>query len=78
MLRIKDLTELKITKLPDNAAAFRGWKNGLLSAVSALDRTEREVLVRWTLKAFEAGPDAKASETLQQSQPRVSNIETIQ
>ena len=48
----KDLAHIKIESLPANAAAFRGWKNALLTKVSSIDMTGQDIVLTWLLQAF--------------------------
>ena len=52
----KDLKDLKISKLPENAASFRGWKNALITQFSSIDRTGGTIM-RWLQEAFRETSD---------------------
>ena len=55
VVRIKDLdNNFKVPSTPENSAKSRGWVNLMLSRLAAFDKTDRNVLWRWGMKAVRA------------------------
>ena len=57
MYKYKSLQSLKIESLPQNAGAFRSWKNVLVTKMCSIDITGRDVLLDWILRALDANAD---------------------
>jgi hypothetical protein len=58
----------KITRLPKDAGDYRVWRNALCTSISALDRTSREVLIKWVAPAWELPPTESARRKLEHSE----------
>ena len=52
--RSKDLSYVKIEALPSSAAEFRSWCNTLVTRVSAIDQTGKDVILAWLMEGFDA------------------------
>ena len=52
----KGLKDLKISKLPENAASFRGRKSALITQFSSIDRTGDKIMC-WLQEAFREASD---------------------
>ena len=50
----KDLHYLKFPSLPDNAGAYRQWRNSVVPMLSSYDRSSDGALHEWYMKAFKA------------------------
>ena len=55
--RYKSLTAVKIESLPQDAAAYRGWKNGLVTRLCSIDVTGKDIILEWILEALDATAD---------------------
>ena len=61
-IRTKELHHLKIPPLPDNASAFRTWRNAVRTTILSYDQSPEGLLTPWLAEAFNAR--GAASETL--------------
>lgn len=55
VIRYKDLCDVTLPDIPGNAAAFRGFKNQVITQVAAPDRARHNVLAKWILQAVRVG-----------------------
>ena len=53
----KDLHHLKFPSLPDNAGAFRQWRNSVTPMIAAYDRSPDGTVSEWVLQALRARTD---------------------
>ena len=65
-IRVKDLHHFKIPTLPQDAGAFRQWKNSLRTLIMSYDRSPDGALMKWVSEAMNAKTDHEKS-TLQAS-----------
>ena len=59
--RYKGLQSIKLDALPQDAGAYRGWKNGLITKLCSIDVTGRDIILGWVLEALDPGADLNAS-----------------
>ena len=64
MYRYKALQSVKIESLPQDAAAFRGWKNGLVTKLCSIDLTGRDIILEWILEALDPNSDLNNSQCM--------------
>ena len=50
----KDLHHMKFPSLPENAGAFRTWRNSIVPMISSFDRSSDGAVTEWILKAIRA------------------------
>ena len=62
--RYKALQSVKIESLPQDAAAFSGWKNGLVTKLCSIDITGRDIILQWALEALDPNADLNVSECM--------------
>ena len=62
--RYKALQSVKIESLPQDAAAFRGWKNGLVTKLCSIDITGSDIILHWILEALDPNVDLNVSECM--------------
>ena len=62
--RYKALQSIKVDSLPQDAAAFRGWKNGLVTKLCSIDITGRDIILQWALEALDPNADLNVSECM--------------
>ena len=62
--RYKTLQFIKIDSLPQDTAAFRGWKNGLVTKLCSIDITGRDIILQWALEALDPNADLNVSECM--------------
>ena len=55
--RHKALQSIKIDSLPQDAGAFRGWKNGIITKLCSIDVTGHEIILGWILEALDPTAD---------------------
>ena len=58
---------IQITRLPNDATSCREWRAAFLAAVSRIDLTERDVLVKFCVHCMDGGRGRKFREELQAS-----------
>ena len=58
----KDLHHLKFPSLPDNAGAFRQWRNSVIPMIAAYDRSPEGTVSEWVLQALRARADDEVSD----------------
>ena len=63
VMRVRDIKDLKLPQAPKDAFGMRSYINTITTTVSALDKTERDVLTEWIMHPFEGGhgPDFQRS-----------------
>ena len=59
--RYKALQSTKIDSLPQDAGAFRGWKNGIITKLCPIDVTGHDIILGWILEALDPTADLNAS-----------------
>ena len=52
VVRVKDLDNFRISTLPKDAAAFRGWRNAFIAKICRYDCSNDSYLNGWIMKAF--------------------------
>ena len=62
--RYKALQSIRIDSLPQDAAAFRGWKNGLVTKLCSIDITGRDIILQRALEALDPNADLSVSECM--------------
>ena len=62
--RYKALQSVKVESLPQDAAAFRSWKNGLVTKLCSIDITGSDIVLGWVLEALDPNADLNASECM--------------
>ena len=67
VFKIKHLKGISITKLPSDATSCREWRAAFLAAVSRIDLTDRDVLVKFCVHCMDGGRGRKFREDLQAS-----------
>ena len=67
VFKIKHLKGVQITRLPNDATSCREWRAAFLAAVSRIDLTERDVLVKFCVHCMDGGRGRKFREELQAS-----------
>ena len=65
--KIKHLKGVHITKLPTDATSCREWRAAFLAAVSRIDLTSRDVLVKFSVYCMDSGRGRRFREMLQAS-----------
>ena len=50
----KDLHHMKFPSLPENAGAFRAWRNSIVPMISSYDRSSDRAVTEWILRAIRA------------------------
>lgn len=65
--KIKHLKGIQITRLPNDATSCREWRAAFLAAVSRIDLTNRDVLVKFCVHCMDGGRGRKFREDLQAS-----------
>ena len=50
----KDLRYLKFPALPENAGAFRSWRNSVIPMIASYDRSPEGSVHDWLMRAFRA------------------------
>ena len=68
IVRVKDLEKFKIPSAPKSAFEMRAYLNTLVTGVSQLEKTERDVLAKWVIHALEGGHGADFQRSLADSQ----------
>ena len=63
--KLKHLRSIQITKLPNDATSCREWRAAFLAAVSRVDMTSRDVLVKFATYCMEGGRGRRFREQLQ-------------
>ena len=63
----KHLRSIQITKLPNDATSCREWRAAFLAAVSRVDMTNRDVLVKFSTWCMEGGRGRRFRDFLQNS-----------
>ena len=58
--RYKALQSVKTDSLPQHAAAFRSWKNGLVTRLCPIDVTGQNIILGWVLEALDPSADLDA------------------
>ena len=53
-IKQKDLHYLKFPALPDNAGAFRSWRNSVIPMIASYDRSPEGSVHEWVMRAFRA------------------------
>ena len=59
--RYKALQPMKIDSLPQDAGAFRGWRNGIVTRLCSIDVTGKNIILDWILEALDPIADLNAS-----------------
>ena len=59
--RYKALQSIKIDSLPQDAGAYRGWKNGVITKLCSIDVTGQDIILGWILEALDPTADLNAS-----------------
>ena len=67
VFKIKHLKGVQITRLPNDATSCREWRAAFLAAVSRIDLTERDVLVKFCVHCMDGGRGRRFREELQAS-----------
>ena len=67
VFKIKHLKGIQITRLPNDATSCREWRAAFLAAVSRIDLTDRDVLVKFCVHCMDGGRGRKFREELQAS-----------
>ena len=62
--RYKALQPIKVESLPQDAAAFTGWKNGLVTKLCSIDITGRDIILQWALEALDPNADLNVRECM--------------
>ena len=65
--KIKHLKGIQITRLPNDATSCREWRAAFLAAVSRIDLTDRDVLVKFCVHCMDGGRGRRFREDLQTS-----------
>ena len=55
----KDLRHMKFPSLPENAGAFRAWRNSIVPMISSYDRSSDGAVTDWILRAIRARSDTE-------------------
>ena len=59
--RYKALQSIKIDSLPQDAGAYRGWKNWVITKLCSIDVTGRDIILGWIVEALDPTADLNAS-----------------
>ena len=62
----KELKDLKLPTIPQNAGGFRAFRNAMLTTFAAVDRTGKGVILKWLQAALDPSITAQASKQLEQ------------
>ena len=62
----KELKDLKLPTIPQNAGGFRAFRNAMLTTFAAIDRTGKGVILKWLQAALDPSITAQASKQLEQ------------
>ena len=65
----KDLYHMKFPALPDNAGAFRAWRNSVVPMISSCDRSSDGAVTEWVLRAIRARSDTEIRALNESSEP---------
>ena len=65
--KLKHLKGVQITRLPNDATSCREWRAAFLAAVSRIDLTSRDVLVKFCVQCMDGGRGRRFREELQAS-----------
>ena len=59
--KYKALQSIKVDAFLQDAGAYRGWKNGLVTKLCSIDITGRDIILGWVLEALDPSADLNAS-----------------
>ena len=62
----KELEDLKLPTIPQNAGGFRVFRNAMLTTFAAIDRTGKGIILKWLQAALDPSITAQASKQLEQ------------
>ena len=62
----KELKDLKLPTIPQNAGGFRAFRNSMLTTFAAIDRTGKGVILRWLQSALDPSVSAQTAKHLEQ------------
>lgn len=62
--RYKALQSVKVDSLPQDAASYRGWKNGLVTKLCSIDITGRDIILQWVLESLDPTADLNVSQCM--------------
>ena len=66
MYKSKELKDLKLPTIPQNAGGFRAFRNAMLTTFAAIDRTGKWIILKWLQAALDPSITAQVSKQLEQ------------